>query len=48
MDRHKGLTVILGEVEKVSPLRTPLGMATIALIIIAILCGAAYWYIRFR
>jgi len=48
MDRDKGLTVILGEAEKVSPLRTPLGMATIALIIIAILCGAAYWYIRLR
>lgn len=48
MDRNKGLTVILGEVEKVSPLRTPLGMATIALIVIAIICGAGYWYLRLR
>jgi nitrous oxidase accessory protein NosD len=48
MDRDKELIVILGEVEKVSPLRTPLGMATIALIVIAIICGAAYWYIRLR
>jgi len=48
MDRHKGLTVILGEAEKVSPLRTPLGIATIALIILAIICGAAYWYLRLR
>ncbi len=48
MDQDRQLNLTLGDVIEISPLRTPLGWATIILIFVAIGAGAAYWYLRLR
>ncbi len=48
IDRDKTITVVLGKVEEVSPLSSPYAWAIIGLLIIALLAGFGYYWVRIR